>query len=212
MTAPVARAPGEPLVIGVAGGTASGKSTLASALVARLPDQATLLVHDRYYHPLPEALRDRPIAHNFDHPDALDTARLVADLDRLRTGEGAWVPVYDFARHDRADEEAWVPPRPVVVVEGILVLADPALRERLHRAIYVHTPDDLRLIRRLRRDVARRGRTVEAVLAQYEATVRPMHEQFVAPSRAHADVVVSGVDPLDELVAGVERLVRAWLG
>lgn len=195
----------QPRILGIAGGTASGKSTLASALVEALGDRALHVVHDRYYKSLPEGRS--PLDHNFDHPDALDTARMVEDLRTLAGGEPAELPVYEFHRHRRADHTERAEPREVVVVEGILVFTDPALRALMHHRVFVHTPDDIRLMRRIRRDLQKRGRTVEDVLAQYERTVRPMHQTFVAPSLQHAELVLEGTDPVDALLAAVMTLL-----
>lgn len=188
-----------PRVIGIGGGTASGKTTLAAALHHALGSRSTLLIHDRYYKSLPEGRR--PLDHNFDHPDALDTPRMVEDLDQLRQGRPTRVPVYEFKRHARADHDEEIVPADVIIVEGILVLHDDALRQRFDHAVYVHTPDDIRLARRLLRDMATRGRSANAVIAQYLATVRPMHEAYVAPSRAHAELVLDGTAPIDGLLA-----------
>jgi uridine kinase len=183
-----------PLVVGIAGGTASGKTTVARGVADRLG--ALLLTHDRYY-------RSADAHTNFDHPDALDTARMVADLDTLREGRPASLPDYDFATHRRRAAEDVVAPTPVIVVEGILVLADASLRARFDLAVFVDAPADVRLVRRVQRDVAERGRTVESVLAQYLATVRPMHEAFVAPSLAHAHLVLDGTAEVEGLVGAV---------
>lgn len=179
------------LVVGIAGGSASGKSTVARVVAENLGRRCVLIAHDRYYRAAGAADT------NFDHPDALDTDHLLQDLTQLRAQASTRLPVYDFARHDRAPPERWDPvePRPVLLVEGILVLAIPALREALDLRVFVDTPDDLRLVRRIRRDVASRGRTVHSVLDQYERTVRPMHEAFVAPSRVHADLLLDGTRP-----------------
>ncbi len=193
-------------VIGIGGGTASGKSTLSRALVARLGDRAALLLHDRYYRDPPEGVD--PAAWNYDHPDALETGLLVAHLDGLRQGQAVEVPRYDFSRHARAVGRERLEPRDVVVVEGILVLADERLRARMDLTVFVDTPADLRLARRLRRDVAERGRQPLGVIEQYLATVRPMHERHVAPSREQAAVVLDGTRPVGELVDAV----LAWLG
>lgn len=176
--------------VGVAGGTASGKSTLCRALADRLGEACLHVIHDRYYHSLPEGMR--PLDYNFDEPKALDTARLVRDLDTLRSGQPVDMPQYDFKAHRRHPEPERVAPRPVVVVDGILTLSDDRLRERFDLSVYVDTPDDIRLIRRLRRDMARRGRAAEDVLVQYETTVRPMHERWVAPTRTRADLILDG--------------------
>jgi uridine kinase len=192
-----------PLVLGIAGGSASGKSTVASAVAARLGSDCLHLVHDRYYHSLPAHLVDTPTQHNFDHPDSLDTALLVSHLDGLRSGKGVAVPAYDFASHARIAATEWLEPREIILVEGILVLSDPELRARFDRCIYVHTADDLRLIRRIRRDQRERGRALDEILRQYELTVRPMHLEYVAPSREHADLVLDGTQRIDQLVAQV---------
>lgn len=194
-----------PVVVGIAGGTASGKTTAARALAEYLGDACLLVTHDRYYHPLPEALRHDPQAHNFDHPDALDTGRLVEDLAVLRSGRPTRLPRYDFASHTRAPEPDWdaAEPREVVLVEGILVLADSRLRPMLDHKVFVHTPDDVRLIRRIRRDLVERGRDLHEVLDRYERTVRPMHEAFVVPSARHADLVLDGTHDVDRLVSSV---------
>jgi uridine kinase len=189
-----------PIVVGIAGGTASGKTTAARALLHALGDRAALVHHDCYYRSLPPG-RD-PATWNFDHPDALETELLVEHLRRWAAGETVAVPEYDFARHRRAPEGDWtmVPARPVLLVEGILVLAEPALRACMNLRFFVHAPDDIRLARRIRRDLGERGRAVDTVLDQYLGTVRPMHERFVAPSQEHADRVLSGLDPIPELV------------
>lgn len=202
-------------VIGIAGGSASGKTTVAHALEAALgPDRCVLVSHDRYYRNLPPGTS--PDRWNYDHPDALDTAALVADLDVLRGGGTVDLPVYDFTTHRQLGRTHWhaVTARPIVLVEGILVLENAALRARMFRRVFVHTADDLRLARRIRRDLLERGRALDDVLAQYVATVRPMHEAFVAPSRAHAELVLDGEAPVESSVAAVMALIggRRWTG
>ena len=194
-------------VIGIAGGTASGKTTVAEALQRALGDRAVTIVHDRYYRDLPAAYRHDPSTYNFDHPDALDTDRLVHDVDRLRAGAPVDLPRYDFAKHARAPDPDRVDPRPILIVEGILVLGHGALRSRFDLRVFVETPDDLRLMRRIRRDVAERGRTWDDVLVQYERTVRPMHLQHVEPTRAFADLVLDGTAPIDDSVAAIRGAV-----
>jgi len=194
-----------PFVVILAGGTASGKTTVA----ARAADQlgALLLHHDRYYKDVAQ-----PRGHNYDHPDALDTARLVADLDALRAGQAAALPVYDFRTHRRQPETEQVEPTPVILVEGILTLADAALAARADLRVFVDAPADVRLARRVRRDVAERGRDVGGVLDQYLDTVRPMHEAFVEPTKASADLVINGTAPIpalvDSLVAAIAERRR----
>jgi uridine kinase len=178
-------------VIGVAGGTGSGKSTITAAIRNALGDErVTLISHDSYYRDRPDlGSRDRARL-NFDHPDSLETELMVAHLDRLVYGHAIDLPRYDFVEHRRRTETEQVHPRDVILIEGVLVLAEPELRERMTLRVFVDTDDDIRFIRRLQRDVNERGRTVESVIGQYLATVRPMHLQFVEPSRRHADIIV----------------------
>jgi uridine kinase len=178
-------------IIGIAGGTGSGKTTITAAIRSTVGyDRITLISHDSYYRDrsdLPSAERANL---NFDHPDSLETDLLVEHLDQLVLGQPIDVPVYDFVEHRRLSETERVEPRDVVLIEGVLILADESLRERMSLCIYVDTDDDIRFIRRLQRDVTERGRSVHSVVTQYLETVRPMHIQFVAPSRKHADVIV----------------------
>jgi uridine kinase len=181
----------EPVVVGVAGGTGSGKTTVAQAILDRAgTSQISLIQHDAYY----KDLGDLPLAHralrNFDHPDALDNQLLVAHLKKLKSGQPVEMPVYDFTKHTRTSETQTVRPSRVILVEGILILADEALRQLMDVKIYVDTAADIRLIRRIQRDLAERGRTLDSVIHQYRATVRPMHEQFVEPSKRHADIII----------------------
>jgi uridine kinase len=194
-----------PVVLGIAGGTASGKTTLAEALAARLGDACLLVSHDRYYRPGGDV---DPADRNYDHPEALDNDQLARDLERLRAGHAVDLPVYDFSRHDRAPHADRAEPRPIVIVEGILLFAIEPVRRAFDLRVFVDAPDDLRLMRRLRRDMRHRGRTVHDVLDQYERTVRPMHLAFVANSRAHADLVVDGTAPIAESVEARARRRR----
>ncbi|HHO51473.1 MAG TPA: uridine kinase [Deltaproteobacteria bacterium] len=196
-----------PFVIGIAGGSASGKSTLAQATEERLGARCLRIAHDRYYRSAhdPET--------NFDHPEALDTLALAQDLDRLRSGQPAHLPRYDFSSHQRLPKPELHLPRPILIVEGILVLAVPELHTRLDLKIFVTAPADVRLIRRLRRDVAERGRSMGDVLSQYERSVRPMHERFVAPSEAHADLVLDGMGhPRDLAQSLIEAIPGLYSG
>lgn len=175
-------------------------------------DRVTLVPHDAYYRDLSHLPMDERRKVNVDHPDSLETDLLVAHLDELVRGRPIEVPVYDYATHVRMDERVRVEPAPVVVVEGILVLAEEALRRRMHLKVYVHVPEEERLARRLRRDVQTRGRTPEAVREDHEWRVQPMHREFVRPSRRVADVEVFGGG---RNTAGVEALVdriRAMMG
>ncbi|MEZ4322968.1 MAG: uridine kinase [Myxococcota bacterium] len=197
-------------VVGIAGGTASGKSTITRALVDQLGERALHITHDRYYRSLPDDFRDDLLSYNFDHPDALETERLIRDLAALRDGRPVQLVDYDFGICRRKAEEHWivVEPTDIVVVEGILVLAVPELRGMFDHAVFVHADADLRLARRLRRDIVERGDTPHGVIDQYLATVRPMHDAFVEPSRAHADLVVDGTVDVRRSIAGILDLIR----
>jgi uridine kinase len=179
------------LCIGVAGGTGSGKTTVANEIVRRVGrDRIAIVNQDRYYRDLAHLDGHQRSYHNFDHPDAIEETLLEKHITLLKAGEAAPLPVYDFARHVRVAATEWVDPQPVILVEGILILAIPPLRELLDVKIFVDTDADLRFIRRLRRDMAERGRSVDGVVDQYLATVRPMHLEFVASSKRWADVII----------------------
>lgn len=202
--------PDHPLLIGIAGGSGSGKTTIAAAVVEGLADRVVIIEHDAYYRHRPELDFEDRVRVNYDHPDALETELLVEHLRALRSGEAIERPVYDFARHLRSDETTAIEPARVIVVVGILVLAEPVLRETLDLKIFVDTDADLRLARRLQRDIAERGRTMESVITQYFATVRTMHIEFVEPSRRHADLIIpEGFNPA--AVATVVELVKSRL-
>jgi uridine kinase len=180
-----------PLIIGMAGGSGSGKTTIAEAVVAAVGrDLVSLIQHDAYYRDLTHLTPDERTRVNFDHPDSLETELLVTHLKALRGGRAIDRPTYDFSQHTRSPETVRIEPEQVVIVEGILVLADPDLRDVMDLRIYVDTDPDLRVLRRLRRDIVERGRSVESVLDQYLATVRPMHLQFVESSKRYADLIV----------------------
>jgi uridine kinase len=179
------------LCIGVAGGSGCGKTTVANEIVRRVGRERIVIVNqDRYYYDLAHLDGHELSHHNFDHPDAIEEQLLVAHLGLLKAGEPAPLPVYDFSRHVRLVATEWATPQPVILLEGILILAMPALRELLDIKIFVDTDADLRFIRRLRRDMAERGRTVDSVVDQYLATVRPMHLEFVQSSKRWADVII----------------------
>jgi uridine kinase len=181
----------EPVIIGVAGGTGSGKTTVAREILKRAgTDQITLIQHDAYYRDLGDLPPAQRAMQNFDHPDALENSLLIAHLKNLKAGQPVEVPVYNFTTHTRTNETTRVEPRRVILVEGILIFADAALRATMDVKIYVDTDADIRFIRRLKRDLAERGRTMESVIHQYLATVRPMHEEFVEPSKRYADVII----------------------
>lgn len=181
------------VTIGVAGGTASGKTTISTAILEQVGvENMVHLLHDSYYkswHQLAEE-HPGPQAINFDHPDSLETDLMIEHLQQLQHWQAVDVPVYDFMNDERSTEVVHVEPRPVILVEGILVLNEARLRELFDIKIFVDTDADLRFIRRLQRDLAERGRSVESVIEQYLSTVRPMHEAFVEPSKRHADVIV----------------------
>jgi len=180
-----------PVVIGIAGGSGSGKTTVLRQIIREFgPDPIAILDHDAYYHDLSYLDREQRAQFNFDHPDALETDLMRDHLDRLISGEPIEKPVYDFTTHTRTDETETVEPRPVIIIEGILVLAESILEEQMDIKIYVDAADDIRLMRRIRRDMQERERSIEGILRQYERTVRPMHLEFVEPSKREADVVI----------------------
>ena len=178
-------------VIGVAGGSGSGKTTVVRRIVDSLgPDQVTLLDHDRYYRDRNDLRLEERAALNYDHPDALETDLLVRHVRELKSGKAVQVPQYDFTRHARLSATETFQPRRALIVEGILVFTDAALRELMDIKVFVDTDSDTRFIRRLQRDVAERGRTMESVVDQYQNTVKPMHLEFVEPSKRYADVII----------------------
>lgn len=180
-----------PVVIGLAGGSGSGKTTVQRKIFEAFGRSCiALLDHDAYYVDLAHLEPEKRIAFNFDHPKALETDLMVRHLDQLVAGEAIEKPTYDFTLYTRRAETERVEPHPVILVEGILVLAEPELRKRMDIKLYVDTPDDVRLIRRIERDLRERGRSIENVLEQYQKTVRPMHLEFVEPSRREADVII----------------------
>ena len=178
------------LVIGIAGGTGSGKTTLMKNIVSRFGEVVTVLSHDNYYKRQDHLTYEQRCATNYDEPAAFETELMVAHLDALRRGQAIDCPVYDFTVHNRSNDTVRVEPRQVIIVEGILIFADEALRQRMDIRIFVDTDADVRLCRRIKRDVNKRGRSLESVLQQYQETVKPMHEMYVEPSKRHADLVV----------------------
>lgn len=181
-----------PLVLGIAGGSGSGKTSIAAALQDDLGDAAAMLQHDFYYHDLTH----RPVAerahHNYDHPSALETALLVAHLDQLRSGQPIRRPTYDFATQARTPDAIAVQPRPLIIVEGIMVLHDASLRARMDLRIFVDTPEAARLSRRVARDQRERGASAARTQRQFADTVKPMHDRYVEPSKGFADLIIPG--------------------
>lgn len=179
------------LTLGVAGGSGSGKTTVARKILDRVGrSRIAFLVQDAYYRDVEWEDEAQLLRHNFDHPDSLDNDLLIEHLRKLREGHAVDVPIYDFVTHRRTEETRRVEPRPVILVEGILLLAEERLRDLLDFKVFVDTDADIRLIRRLRRDIEQRGRTLDDVLRQYTETVRPAHRDFIEPSKRHADVIV----------------------
>ena len=203
-----------PIVIGVAGGSGSGKTTVVRRIVDSLGgDQVTVLEHDRYYRDRPDLRLEERAALNYDHPDSLDTELMVQHVVALRGGHAIDAPVYDFARYARMPSTLRLEPRRAIIVEGILIFADAALRKLMDIKVFVDTDDDTRVIRRLQRDVAERGRTMDSVIEQYLSTVKPMHLEFVEPSKRYADVIVprGGHNPvaIEMIAAKIARRVHA---
>ena len=178
------------LVIGIAGGSGSGKTTLMKNLVERFGDAVTVVSHDNYYKRHDELTYEQRCLINYDEPDAFETDLMAKHLDCLRHGEAIQCPVYDYTVHNRSNETVEIVPKPVIIVEGILIFADEALRDLMDIRIFVDTDADVRLCRRIKRDVNKRGRTLESVLTQYQQTVKPMHEKYVEPSKKFANLIV----------------------
>ena len=178
------------LVIGIAGGSGSGKTTLMKNLIATFGDVATVLSHDNYYKRHDELSYEERCTLNYDEPNAFDTSLMVYQLDQLRHGQAIDCPVYDFTIHNRSDETTRIQPSRVIIVEGILIFENPELRDLMDIRIFVDADADIRLCRRIKRDVNKRGRSLESVLLQYQQTVKPMHELYVEPSKRYANIVV----------------------
>ena len=203
----------DPLVIGIAGGSGSGKTTVAQVILQRVgPDRIAFLQHDSYYKDLSGLAPAQHAQINFDHPDSLETDLLIEHIASLRAGKAVEVPIYDFASDRRTAETFTVQPHRVIIVEGILIFTEKTLREMFDVKIFVDTDPDLRFIRRLERDITERGRTTQSVIKQYLLTVRPMHLEFVEPSKRYADVIIPeggfNTAALDMVVARVEALLK----
>lgn len=204
-----------PIVVGLAGGSGSGKTTVLRRLMERFGTEHVAVVdHDSYYLDLVHLAPERRAKFNFDHPDALETELLIAHLDELLEGKAIEKPVYDFTGHVRSEATTTIEPRPIVIVEGILVLSDARLRDRMQIKLFVEAADDIRLIRRIRRDINERGRAVDDILSQYERTVRPMHHSYVEPSRNEADIIIPrgghNTVAIDLVVARLAEWLRTY--
>lgn len=201
------------LVIGIAGGTGSGKTTVANTILERVgEDIVAYLPHDAYYKDLSSLPKPQRDEINFDHPNSLETSLMIEHVEQLKSGKSVELPIYNFKTHTRTNKVIKVLPKPVIVVEGILIFGEPDLCKLFDVKLFVDTDADLRLIRRIQRDITERGRTVESVLQQYEKTVRPMHLEFVEPSKRYADVIIpeGGFNQvaMDMVIARIELLLR----
>lgn len=200
------------MVIGIAGGTASGKTTFTSELAKRLGNNVTVLTHDEYYREHHELTYEERTRLNYDHPDSYDTDLMVEHLAALRKGMPIERPVYDFSIYDRVDETVIVNPAPVIIVEGILIFHYPELRDLMDVKVYVDADADVRILRRILRDVNERGRSLQSVVDQYFSTVKPMHEAYVEPSKHYADIIVPGVGSTEVALNLIASRVREHLG
>lgn len=202
----------DPIIIGIAGGTGSGKTTVANVILDAVGrDRIAYLPHDAYYRDLTDLPPAQKIEINFDHPNSLETELMIEHVKALKKGKAVDIPVYDFSTHSRTEETVRVEPQRVIIVEGILIFAERQLRELFDMKLFVDTDPDIRFIRRLERDIAERGRTMDMVIQQYLGTVRPMHLEFVDPSKRYADVIIpeGGLNQvaMDMVVARIESLL-----
>jgi uridine kinase len=204
-----------PLVIGIAGGSGSGKSTVSQNILQRAgAEHIAYIQHDSYYKDLSALEPAQRVVTNFDHPNSLETELMVAHVEQLKQGKAVDVPSYDFTTHTRKKETEHLEPRPVILVEGILLFTEPKMRKLCDLKLFVDTDADIRLIRRLQRDISERGRSTESVIAQYQATVRPMHLEFVEPSKRYADLIIpeGGYNEvaMDVFMARIEAKLREY--
>lgn len=177
-------------IVGIAGGSASGKSTIVDKFKSHFKKDIVVLCHDYYYKSHSDLLFEEREKLNYDHPNAFDTDQMIEDVKKLKNGQEILRPVYDYTIHDRSTDQVLVQPKKIIIIDGILVLENKELRDLMDIKIFVETDDDERLIRRIQRDAVERGRSLESVINQYRSTVKPMHDQFVAPSKRYADVIV----------------------
>ena len=200
------------LVIGIAGGTGSGKTTLMDNIIRQFRDVVTVLSHDNYYKRRDDLTYEQRCRINYDEPDALETDLMAIHLDKLRHGQAIDCPVYDFTQHNRSNRTVQIVPKNVIIVEGILIFENQPLRDLMDIKIFVDTDADVRLCRRILRDVTERGRTLESVLTQYQTTVKPMHEKYVEPSKKYADIVVpeggNNLVALDMIMGRIARHIK----
>jgi len=200
------------IVIGIAGGTGSGKTTLTNRLKERFGDHVSVVYHDSYYKAHDEMTYEERCELNYDHPDAFDTELMMEHLAALKRGEAVCCPTYDYTVHNRAKETATIQPTKVILVEGILIFENKALRDLMDIKIFVDTDADVRILRRIIRDVKKRGRSLDSVVSQYLTTVKPMHEQFVEPSKRYADIIVleggKNVVALDMIVQRIQKHIE----
>ena len=199
------------MVIGIAGGSGSGKTTLVKNLMTQFGPQITVLSHDNYYKRHDELTYEERCLLNYDEPTAFDTSLMVYQLDQLRHGKAIQCPVYDFTVHNRSDETLTVQPEQVIIVEGILIFENKELRDLMDIKIFVDADADIRICRRMKRDVNKRGRSLESVITQYQQTVKPMHEKYVEPSKKHADIVVPEGGKNMVALAMIEGCIRRHL-
>ena len=199
------------LVIGIAGGSGSGKTTLMKNLIEKFSGHITVISHDNYYKRHDDMTYEERCLINYDEPAAFETELMVAQLEQLRKGEAIECPVYDFTVHNRSDDVMTICPERVIIVEGILIFADAQLRELMDIKIFVDTDADIRICRRIKRDVNKRGRSLESVIRQYQDTVKPMHEKYVEPSKKFADIVVPEGGKNQVALAMIEGSIRAHL-
>lgn len=204
----------KPTFIAIAGGTASGKSSIVKIITDKLKEKAVLISMDSYYKSFDELNFKDKLKINFDHPSSFETKKLVDDLKALRRGEPIFIPVYDFITYERTEETIPMDPHPLVIVEGLFVLAEPKLRKLFDVSVFVDADSDERLIRRINRDIRDRGRDLESVITQYQTQVKPMHEEFVEPSKKYADIIIPrgahNRQGMKLLLTYLKKLAKSW--